>query len=141
VSDLSPSFQQSVQQLQTQSAQIAESLQGTGTQRPWMVPEGDWSTFQPESINSLFDRKEANQAYQDALHDDGVMGEAASAKLQLDHLARQERAFRLQHLPLIRAAVHAAARRQSAGNAAGVHLGVSQQYAQNLLKVSKPSES
>ncbi len=135
--DMSAKFQDFNRGLTDQSAKISQDLQGKEISRVWMVPEGDWDPFQPSTIAKLFDRSDANQSYQDALHQGGAMGQASAAKVQIDHLARHERAFRLRHTQLIRAALHAAARRKGHGNDAGVHVGVVQQYVQDLLKVSQ----
>lgn len=135
-------FQTLQYDLRAYSEAIANSMLGDGSQRLWMIPSplAETSLFKPEDFGKGFDRSEANADYEEAIHREGTMGEAAAARIQVDYAAVQERAFRSRHMTPIRAMVHAAARRAGHGNPAGVHEGVVVQHVADVLRSGKANQ-
>jgi hypothetical protein len=103
-------------------------------QRKWQMPS-PWSwdlnlfhisgTPGTGSIKDAFDRTRPNKLYTRALLKDppvdakdlapageGRVADCQAMKIQIDHLAVQERAFRLRHATSIRCSMHAAVRRR-----------------------------
>jgi hypothetical protein len=141
VSSTAPSeaFQKLQFGLRAQCEPIAAALQGEATQRRWMLPEGlaNVSLFSPQDFEKGFDRQEANADYEAALNRDGTIGEGAAARIQVDYMAMQERAFRSRHTTPVRAMAHAACRRRGHADPAGVHQGVVVQHVADVQKAGK----
>ena len=134
-------FLDRLEELRTQAASLANSLQGASS-RKWQVPEADgWdgNVLDLEGISKAYDRQGLNQAYEDLLKGGkgGSVGECAALKLQIDYLAVLERAFRTRHMTSVRARMHAAGRRRGHGNKSGVFTGSIVPHVQNLLKVGQ----
>jgi hypothetical protein len=130
----SQKIQKLLQKARETSEELAKAMRSEGYQRPWEDPPG-WAgdVFDLEGMIPPFDRNEANENYQDALKSKRPMGEAMSARTDLDYLAAQERAFRLMQMSPVRATAHAAARRRGHGNFAGVHVGIVLQHLIDLI--------
>jgi hypothetical protein len=109
---------------------------GTG-QRPWMIPpKGDWDgdPLKIKDLKEPFNRDKPNEDYVEELHsDDGATGVCQGKKVQIDYMGMMERAFRARNTTPIRSMMHAAGRRRAHGSKDGTHVGVVQQYVQDLL--------
>lgn len=100
-------------------------------QRKWQMPSKwtwDLNLFHisgQKSIKEAFDRTRLNNLYVRALlkgapiddkdkaaAGEGRVSDCQAIKIQVDHLAIQERAFRLRHASSVRCAMHAAVRRR-----------------------------
>lgn len=112
--------------------------QDTIRQRKWQMPEpGTWDlnlfhisgTPGTGSIKDAFDRTRPNKLYTRALlkgqpidakdiapAGEGRVADCQAMKIQIDHLAVQERAFRLRHATSVRCVMHAAVRRRGHSN-------------------------
>lgn len=139
VAYVDPNFLQQLDALKDQSRRIYTStLLGNDTtsgcsddsssQRKWQIPSpGDWdlNLFDIGGISSAYDRVTANNVYIRALtkgpqvgaldlapEGEGRVSDCIAMKTQIDHLAVQERAFRLRHASSIRCKIHAATRRR-----------------------------
>ena len=138
-------FQQLLEQIQQQCADISQNLEGEPVQRKWMMPAaiGNWkgNPLDIASIADAFDRSEANEQYQDAIFKNGTSGTAMGQKVQIDYLGMMERAFRSRHKTPCRAAMHAAGRRKGHGQPEGVHSGAVLLYVQDLLRSGLRDES
>jgi hypothetical protein len=89
------------------------------SQRRWRVPVS-WTT-PPWMIKELgdpaFSRSEMDSEYPQFFYiPGGKVADCMVAKIQSDHLASQERAWRLRHASSIRCQMHAAARRKGQGD-------------------------
>ncbi len=92
------------------------------TQRSWRVPVA-WVS-PPWLIKELgdptFSRSEMDSEYPQFFYmPEGKVADCMVAKIQSDHLAAQERAWRLRHAGSIRCQMHAAVRRKGQGDGAG----------------------
>jgi hypothetical protein len=105
------SFDSLINNLVEQAANNGDANRGL-VQRKWRIPpEWDSSPTDIEGLGEPFDRSDINADYPTFFSGDGTAGDCASAKLQLDHVAHQERAFRLRHATSVRCCMHAASRR------------------------------
>ena len=122
---------------------LSHTMEG---QRRWVIPPyrtflGDipaWSgdTTDIRGMNQAFERTELNAQYSQSLMDinsPNKTGDMAAAKLQIDYLAAEERAFRTRHMSRIRAVAHNTARKLAHGDARGQYLGVVLPYVPNVL--------
>lgn len=135
VAYLSNVFTRNIQAAQQASQNAAATTLGF-TLRHWML--GDLTLWNGEplevqSISSAFDRTEAANIYMNSLRSPlGSVGDAASAKLQSDHLAVMERSFRVRHATPVRCAAYAAARRTGQSHSRG-RIGRVQTFAQDMI--------
>jgi hypothetical protein len=110
-------FSSQITNLQEQATNVSDANL-EDVQREWRVPDG-WVSG-PTDIFGMgppFTREEMNDDYQSILTSDSGAGDAMACKIQADHLACQERAFRLQFATGIRCLTHAASRRAGHGSA------------------------
>jgi hypothetical protein len=98
--------------------------------RTWAYPAlNGWAgnPFDIPGIKTAYDRTDANNQYVQATQtaqqpDGGRLADRLAAKLQVDFLAAQERAFRARQASAVRCTILAAARRQGQGQSSGVYL-------------------
>ena len=135
VGDIDPVFLSNLVLLQQDGLEIAAATTNGGV-RSWML--GDLSLWAGsplaiDTIGAVFDREALGETFADAMADDeGSLGDMGSALLQSDHLAVQERAFRLRHASPVRCRLHAASRRLGHSQNGGVLSRVAA-YAQDIL--------
>ena len=119
-------------QLRTVNTALAAASTESG-QRSWMVPDLGTGDLTVPGLAKAFDRSTVADNYSQILtSQDGTDGDAMAAKLQSDHLAAQERAYRLRSAGPVRCGLHAAARRAAHGMTNGV-FGRVDSYVQDLL--------
>lgn len=105
--------------LQEQAQAQYNSLSWTIT-RPWQHPSdftGD--LLKIEDLGQPgYDRTALNVNYEECINDPkqaGTTGDVISLKLQIDHMAAQEQAYRYRHAQLPRCLLHSVSRRYGAG--------------------------
>ena len=105
------------------------------------APVGSWSgnPLELDTLADAFDRDEVNDEYVTCLTSvpPGTTGDVSSLRMQVDYVAGAERAYRTRHCSSIRAAMHAAARRQGHGQDGGVYTVIGRQ-AQSLIDRGAP---
>lgn len=121
IGSLSDSFLANVAALQAHAENVAAAEANTQL-RSWMLSVIAYWSGNPLDINGMaqaFTRTDNSNTYAAVLADPskGSAGDAASAKLQSDYLALQERSFRLRHATPIACRLTAAARRLGHGAA------------------------
>lgn len=134
-----PKFQKLLERMKQRSEQNAKAHDGVKEQRRWMDPPG-WNgdPLDIPGMTEPFDRAQPNQEYEEELNKkDGRIGVCMGRQVEIDYMGMMERAFRARQMTSVRAAAHAATVRQSHGESKGVHVGVVQQYVQDLLKAGQ----
>ena len=127
--EVDPTLQRILAALQEQCKQSADP----DSKRGWMLPpDWDGDPTDLESLGDAFSRDDANQAYAEALQNDGTMADAMASQTAAAYLGMMERAFRMRHLSQSRALAHATAVRKAHGMDEGVHVGVTLQHIQNM---------
>jgi len=115
----------------------AEYLEGTGTQRRWMIPT-QFTTFKVFDIQNLstpFDRTQLNADYKaeyEGTGDDEIRS-VAGYSTQIAYLAMMERAFRERYKSLPRIGAHTMGRVEAHGEDDGVHEGSILPWVQELF--------
>jgi hypothetical protein len=142
-SNMDPSFEGRVTDLQTQ-AQAAAQARQSGRQVSWFRP-GNWNgnPNDVEGRSKPFDRSQANTEGVSAISDPlapGVVGDVIIAATMIDTLACMERAFRVrQTFRRPRCVAQMTGRQQGHGNAQGPLIQCYVEYLRNLLKDAKSS--
>lgn len=128
-------FQQLLTDNQEMSAELATGLK-TNQDSSWMVPGigEDYDLQNPEQLRQVFVRNDLTDEYIAVLTEAGPSRRAMAAKIQLGLLGQAERSFRLRHCSQIRCHGHAAGRRLSHGDRAGIHTGAILSHVQDLLR-------
>jgi hypothetical protein len=115
-------------------------------QRRWHdIDKNGWDgdLFNISDIGKAFSREENEEDVANAIVDSGspgVSGDLIVSVLQGDHLAGQERAFRMRHQTRIRSDIHSAARRMGHAHDKGLLKRGVKGVIENILKQSKGSK-
>lgn len=141
MSDIDIQFSKFMQARQKQSEETAKGLTTSVAydwDRPGSGPAPD--PYNPGTI-AEFARDSISGQYQQTMSGSGggTVGDRAATKLQHDHLAMAERAWRARHCSPVACFARSAARLTGHGENDGVYTGGILKGIQNLLKSSKSS--
>lgn len=139
-SEIREVFDNQIEKLKEDAANIAAELDNNDGRRLWQIPDlGDWDgdLQNLEDISKAFNRDENAQDVIDAHTKKGTDGDAAAGAIQGDVLACLERAYRARHEGSIRAKMHAVARRKGHGHDNGPIKGALKGYVERILVRAK----
>lgn len=129
-------FRKNVLRLVDQARLRAEALRGGYAAAPgWMTPEGLSDPLDAAGTSAAFDRGEIGQNFAEVYQaaSPGTTGDGPCLKLQAAYLQAMERAFRVRHCTLPRAAMMAAGRAKGHGDPDGTLQNGVVRYVQDIL--------
>ena len=115
-------FQERMDDLVRQARERAEALKGGyEPPPPWMIPGDLKDPLDAGLVGEMFDRGEIGQNFAEVYQAEspGATGDAPCLKIQAGYLQAMERAFRVRHCTLPRAAMMAAGRAKGHGDENG----------------------
>jgi hypothetical protein len=138
--DLNADFTQVLDDLTTQSHDIAKYIMSGSTDaRSWMIPTNatDFDPTDIENLGEAFNRDDLNSEYADQLKGsdtDCNMGNIMADNAQLAYMMMWERSFRERHKTDVRMRMHLAGRRKAHGDDQhGIHIGCVKDYVQSFI--------
>jgi len=136
---ITKTFRDRLDGLAAAGVSAGRSASDTSSPRAWYAPADAGDPTDVAAPAGAFDRSDANAAYERAIADAAApapVGIAMAAKVQVDYVGCEERAYRARQATGPRCLAHAAGRRRGHGADRGIFKGSVLGHAQELVRAA-----